>query len=72
VPRDISGASAYRKGVENRTLTWRALTTEDAPALTRAHAAVEAADHTGEYYSEQDLRDELDDESIAAATPSPQ
>jgi mycothiol synthase len=50
--------------VDNRTLTWRALTTEDAPALTRAYAAVEAVDHTGEYFSEQDLRDELDDESI--------
>jgi GNAT superfamily N-acetyltransferase len=64
VPRDISGASAYRTGVESRTLTWRALTTEDASALTRAYAAVEAVDYTGEHYSEQDLRDELDDESI--------
>jgi hypothetical protein len=36
VPRDISDASAYREGMENRTLTWRALTTEDAPVLTRA------------------------------------
>ena len=50
--------------MENGTLTWRALTTEDAPALTRAYAAVEAADHTGEHYSEQDIRDELEQESI--------
>jgi mycothiol synthase len=64
VPRDIGGASAYRAGVENRTLTWRALTTEDARALTRAYAAVEAVDHTGEHYSEQDIRDELEDESV--------
>ena len=47
-----------------RLLTWRALTTEDAPALTRAYAAVEAVDRTGEHYSEQDVRDELEDESI--------
>jgi GNAT superfamily N-acetyltransferase len=64
VPRDSCGAGAYRKGVETRTLTWRALTTEDVPALTRAYAAVEAVDHTGEHYSEQDLRDGLEDESI--------
>ena len=54
-------AHAYRRGVEP---TWRALTTEDAPALTRAYAAVEAVDHICEHYSEQDLRDELEDESI--------
>lgn len=50
--------------MDNRTLTWRALASDDAPTLTRAYAAVEAVDHTGESYSEQDLRDELDDESI--------
>jgi mycothiol synthase len=50
--------------VEDRTLTWRALTTEDSPALARAYAAVEASDHTGEHYSEQDVCDELEDESI--------
>ena len=62
--------------MEPRTLTWRAVTTEDAPALTRAYAAVEAADDTGEYYSEQDVRDELEDQStdlgrdtIAALAP---
>lgn len=46
------------------TLTWRALTTADALALTRARAAVEAVDDTGEHYSEQDVSDELQDESI--------
>ena len=56
--------SAYREGVENGALTWRALTRADARALTRAFAAVEAVDHTGEHYSEQDVRDELEDESI--------
>lgn len=50
--------------MDDQTLTWRALTTEDAPALTRAFATVEAVDHTGEHYSEQDVRDELADESI--------
>ncbi len=50
--------------METRTLTWRRLTTEDAPALTRAWAAVEAVDHTGEHYSEQDLSEVLEDESI--------
>ena len=50
--------------MEAPTLTWRALRTEDAPALTRAYAAVEAVDHTGEHYSEQDFRDELEDDSI--------
>jgi len=62
--------------VETRTLTWRALTSEDAPALTQAYAAVEAVDATGEHHSEQDIRDELEDESsdlgrdtLAALTP---
>jgi mycothiol synthase len=50
--------------VETGTLTWRALTTEDAPALARANAVVEAVDCTGEHFSEQDVRDELEDESI--------
>jgi mycothiol synthase len=50
--------------MDDLTLTWRALTAEDAPALTRAFAAVEAVDRTGEHYSEQDLRDELADDSI--------
>ena len=46
------------------TLTWRPLTIEDAPALTRSWAAIEAVDRRGEHYSEQDLRDVLEDESI--------
>jgi mycothiol synthase len=45
-------------------LTWRALTIEDVPAMTRAYAAVEAVDGTGEHHSEQDVRDELEGESI--------
>ncbi len=49
--------------METRTLTWRALTTADAPALTRAYAAAEAVDGTGDHHSEQDVRDELEDES---------
>jgi len=49
--------------VETRILTWRALTSEDAPALTRAYAAVEAVDDTGEHHSERDVRDVLEDES---------
>jgi mycothiol synthase len=50
--------------VDTGTLRWRALTTEDAPALARAYAAVEAVDRTGEHLSEQDVRDELEDDSI--------
>jgi mycothiol synthase len=49
------------------TLTWRALRPEDAPALARARAAVEAADETGEHFSEQDVRDELEDEGTDLA-----
>ena len=45
-------------------LSWRALRAEDAAALARAYAAIEAVDVTGENFSEQDLRDELEDESI--------
>jgi GNAT superfamily N-acetyltransferase len=50
-----------------RTLTWRALTTGDVPALAQAHAVVEAVDGTGEHNSEQDLRDWLEDESTDLA-----
>jgi mycothiol synthase len=50
--------------VASHTLTWRALTTDDVPALTRAFAAVEAVDRTDEHYSEQDVREELEDEAI--------
>lgn len=50
--------------METRSLTWRALTTGDTPALTRAFAAVEATDHTEEHYSEQDVREALEEESL--------
>ena len=50
--------------MDTGTLTWRPLTIEDAPALTRSWAAIEAVDRTGEHYSEQDLRDVLEDEAI--------
>jgi mycothiol synthase len=50
--------------VETAEVTWRSLTTEDAPALARAWAAIEAVDGTGEHFSEHDLRDELEEESL--------
>ncbi len=50
--------------METGTLTWRTLTVEDAPALTRTWAAVEAVDRTGEHFSEENLREALEDESI--------
>jgi mycothiol synthase len=56
--------------VETRTLSWRPLTTDDAPALARAWEAVEAVDQTGEHLSEQDLRELLEDESIDLARDS--
>ena len=55
--------NAYGTHVDTGTLTWRAVTIADAPTLTRALAAVESADRTDEHYSEQDVRDELEDES---------
>ena len=42
-------------------MTWRELTADDVPALTRTYAAVEAVDGTGEHYSEQDVRYEMQD-----------
>ena len=45
-------------------LTWRPLTPDDAPALARWYAAVEAADDTGEHFSEHDARDQLEDDSV--------
>ena len=45
-------------------MTWRALTTADVPALTRAYAAVENVDRTGEHVTEADVRAELEDESV--------
>src|SRR3954447_13198101 len=50
--------------VEPTTLAWRPLTADDAPALARARAVVEAVDQTGEHFSEQDVRDELEGEAI--------
>jgi mycothiol synthase len=49
------------------TVRWRALTADDVPALTRLYAAVEAVDRTGDNYSEQDVRDELQDGATLAA-----
>lgn len=46
------------------SVDWRALTTEDAPAVARAYALAESVDRTGDHHSEQDVRDELEDESI--------
>jgi mycothiol synthase len=40
-------------------LTWRPLTLDDVPALTRLYAAAEEVDRTGDHFSEADLRDEL-------------
>jgi mycothiol synthase len=50
--------------VEISTLSWRALRRDDAAALAGTYAAVEAVDRTGDHVSEQDVRDELEDESI--------
>src|SRR6476661_1037353 len=56
--------------MEPSTLTWRALTTADMPALTRTYAAVEAVDRTDEHYSEQDVGEEMQDgETLAALAP---
>ena len=60
----------YREDVDTETLTWRTLTTEDGPALTRSLALVEAVDNTGEHFSEQDLRDVLEDETIELSRDS--
>ncbi len=40
-------------------LTWRPLTLDDVPALTRLYAAAEEIDRTGDHFSDDDLRDEL-------------
>src|SRR3954469_12172667 len=50
--------------VEPTPVTWRSLTADDALALARARAVVEAVDPTGEHFSEQDVRDELEGEAI--------
>jgi mycothiol synthase len=50
--------------------SWRPLTAADVSSLTRTYAAVEAQDHTGDHYSEQDVRDELGEgETIASIAP---
>jgi mycothiol synthase len=46
------------------TLTLRALTVADAPALTRLLAQMEAVDATGENHSETDVAEELADDSV--------
>jgi ribosomal protein S18 acetylase RimI-like enzyme len=49
-------------GVE--TVTLRALSEADAPALTRLFAGIEAVDETGEHFDEDDIADELADASV--------
>lgn len=62
--------------VNAATLTWRPLTTDDVPALTRLLAAAEEVDRTDEHYDEDDVADELADpaldlarDTVAAALP---
>ena len=45
--------------MDTLTLTWRGLTTDDAPALARLWAAVEAVERTGENYDADDVAEEL-------------
>ena len=47
------------RDVDTLSLTWRALTLDDAPALARLWAAAEAADDTGENYDADDVAEEL-------------
>jgi mycothiol synthase len=46
------------------TLTLRALTPADVPALTRLYAQMEAVDQTGENYDEADVAEELADPAL--------
>jgi mycothiol synthase len=46
------------------TVTLRALTRADAPALTRLLAAMEAVDKTGEHFDEDDIADEMADAAL--------
>jgi mycothiol synthase len=48
-------------------LTWRPLTLDDVPALTRLYEAAEEVDRTGDHFSEEDLRDELEGPNIDLA-----
>jgi mycothiol synthase len=48
-------------------LTWRPLTLDDVPALARLYAAAEEVDRTGDHFSDEDLRDELEGPNIDLA-----
>ena len=48
-------------------LTWRPLTLEDVPALTRLYAAAEEVDRTGDHFSADDLREELEAPNVDLA-----
>ncbi|WP_370972110.1 GNAT family N-acetyltransferase [Amycolatopsis sp. cg9] len=48
-------------------LTWRPLTLADVPALTRLYEVAEEVDRTGEHFSEEDLREELEGPNIDLA-----
>jgi len=50
--------------METLPLTWRRLAPEDAPALARLWAAVEAVEETGEHYDAEDVAEELADPSV--------
>lgn len=51
-------------GVRVTDWEWRPLTPNDVPAYTGLVSAAEAVDKTGENYSEEDLAEELKDESV--------
>jgi ribosomal protein S18 acetylase RimI-like enzyme len=51
-------------------LHWRPLTFDDMPALAAMYAAAEAVDPTGEYYSAEDLAEELSDPGIDLSSAS--
>lgn len=48
-------------------LTWRPLTLDDVPALTRLYAVAEEVDRTGEHFSDDDLREELEAPNVDLA-----
>lgn len=48
-------------------LTWRPLTLDDVPALTRLYAVAEEVDRTGDHFSDEDLREELEGPNIDLA-----
>jgi len=48
-------------------LTWRPLTLDDVPALTRLYAAAEEIDRTGDHFTDEDLREELEGPNIDLA-----